>query len=367
MDASNAPLAVSSATFHRLADEILSNTEFLMDTNLTERQRERIQRIGELARNVAVLATREPTSHSLSASGAPLPAQNMLENHLLRASSLPGEEATKQPVWRILVVEDNLLNQRLMHRLLTLHGHQVRLASNGAEAIQTLAEEGPFDVVLMDLRMPVLDGWQTTTCIRKQEQETLATKRLPIIAVTALTGEKERQLSREVGMDGFHSKPVQADLLLDEIRKLVVASQQSIPVTTNDNGSQSPSSEPEESPDSIRLDLDRFHKSVDGDWGLMREVTDLYFVQADEQMQRILDGIRLLQIDVVREAAHSLKGASSTFGTQFQVYLLAYQLEQTSQTDNLDQAKLLINELAQALALMQRVMARFFAQNRGME
>ncbi len=126
-------------------------------------------------------------------------------------------EKTEPPL-RILLAEDNLVNQKLALSLLRKQGHRVQLAENGQEALDRLEKE-EFDLVLMDVQMPVMGGFEATAAIRRRERETGA--HIPIIAMTAnaLKGDRERCL--EAGMDEYLSKPIDPDRLrrtLDEWR-----------------------------------------------------------------------------------------------------------------------------------------------------
>jgi two-component system sensor histidine kinase/response regulator len=132
---------------------------------------------------------------------------------------------------RILLAEDNLVNQRLAMRLLEKRGHQVTLAGNGQAAV-TAAEKDTFDLVLMDLQMPEMDGFEATAALRAREKETGI--HLPVIALTAhaLKGDRERCL--EAGMDGYLTKPIRSqelDAILEIYRgrKSGQTSQQSEP------------------------------------------------------------------------------------------------------------------------------------------
>jgi two-component system, sensor histidine kinase and response regulator len=112
---------------------------------------------------------------------------------------------------RILVAEDNPINQVVAVRLLEKHGHTVVLASNGREAVAAV-EGGGIDLVLMDVQMPEMDGFAATAAIRAAEAG--GERRLPILALTALAvvGDRERCLA--AGMDGYLTKPIQGDRLL---------------------------------------------------------------------------------------------------------------------------------------------------------
>ena len=119
---------------------------------------------------------------------------------------------------RILLVEDNLINQKVASRMLEKNGHTVVIANNGKEALDTLAEQD-FDAVVMDVQMPEMDGLEATAAIRAGEQGT--GRRLPILALTAhaLNGDRERCL--RAGMDGYIAKPVQGARLLQALAEVV--------------------------------------------------------------------------------------------------------------------------------------------------
>ena len=124
---------------------------------------------------------------------------------------------TRRPL-RILVADDNAINQMILERLLRKLGHLVTIAVNGQEAIDRVSSEA-FDVVLMDVHMPVMDGLASTAAIRAHEQ--LSKSHVPIIAVTAdaIQGDKERFLA--AGMDGYISKPIERARLLEAIASAV--------------------------------------------------------------------------------------------------------------------------------------------------
>ena len=109
---------------------------------------------------------------------------------------------------RVLVAEDNPVNQRLAQRLLERRGHKIEIVGDGAQAIEALTRDS-FDVVLMDVQMPVMDGFQATAAIREKESKTGG--HIPIIAMTAhaMRGDRERCLA--AGMDGYISKPLRAE------------------------------------------------------------------------------------------------------------------------------------------------------------
>ena len=123
------------------------------------------------------------------------------------------------PPLRILVAEDNPINQRFAVGLLEKHGHTVVLASNGREAV-TAVLGGGIDLVLMDVQMPEMDGLAATAAIRAAEAA--GERRLPILALTALAVDGDRERCLAAGMDGYLTKPIQGDHLLRAVAAAVV-------------------------------------------------------------------------------------------------------------------------------------------------
>ncbi|HEY6249148.1 MAG TPA: ATP-binding protein, partial [Candidatus Angelobacter sp.] len=121
---------------------------------------------------------------------------------------------------RILVAEDNLVNQKVAEKILKVAGHQVAVANSGRETLQKLQEE-PFDLVLMDLQMPEMDGFAATTAIR--ESEKITGRHLPIIAMTAHAMKGDRERCLQTGMDEYISKPVDTNGLLQLIARVMQA------------------------------------------------------------------------------------------------------------------------------------------------
>jgi PAS domain S-box-containing protein len=122
------------------------------------------------------------------------------------------------PSLRILVAEDNPINQMLAVRVLEKAGHRMAVANNGEEVLAAVARE-PFDLVLMDVQMPVMDGFEATALIRQQEKG--SRRRLPIVAMTAHAMKGDREKCLEAGMDGYVTKPIQKDELFGAIAAAV--------------------------------------------------------------------------------------------------------------------------------------------------
>lgn len=117
---------------------------------------------------------------------------------------------------RILVVEDNELNRDMLSRRLGRKGFDVMLAADGREGVE-LARTGNPDLILMDMRLPDLDGWHVTQLLK----EDAATRRIPVIALTAHAADRDRATALQAGCDDFDTKPVEMNRLLGKIEALL--------------------------------------------------------------------------------------------------------------------------------------------------
>jgi PAS domain S-box-containing protein len=133
-----------------------------------------------------------------------------------------GEEQPPLRPLRILMAEDNRINQRVGQKMLEKQGHTVVLAANGREALEAL-EASPFDLVFMDVQMPEMDCLEATSVLRRREQGT--GRRVPVIALTASAMKGDRERCLEAGMDGYVSKPLQPHELLRVVREVLSAAE----------------------------------------------------------------------------------------------------------------------------------------------
>jgi CheY-like chemotaxis protein/HPt (histidine-containing phosphotransfer) domain-containing protein len=217
----------------------------------------------------------------------------------------------------ILLAEDNPVNQKLLVRLLENQGHTVVVAGNGREALAELERE-QFDLILMDVQMPEIDGLQATAAIRQKEQQTGT--HLPIIALTARAMQEDQERCLEAGMDGYISKPVRADELLAVVEGLLPAT---APTIAGD-------------PKHTEAVFDRSAalSYVDGDLGLLREMAALFLADYPQQMAMIEEAIASDDSQALMQAADSLKGVVGTFPAQA-TYDAALRLEMMGKNGNL--------------------------------
>jgi CheY-like chemotaxis protein len=217
---------------------------------------------------------------------------------------------------RILLAEDNPVNQKLALGILAKRGHAVRVAENGREAVEAVEQE-TFDLVLMDVHMPEMGGFEATGKIR--EREKTHGGHLPIVAVTAraMAGDRERCL--EAGMDDYLTKPVKIRDLLDIIDRLVVSPSAPEPV---------PASGPADS----AFDHSGFEDRVlrdrfDGDLDLLREVAITFLESTPPLLTEIREAVAAGDPGAVSQLSHRLRGSLANFGADEAVEA-AFRLEQ---------------------------------------
>lgn len=143
-------------------------------------------------------------------------------NKLQQADNSSYENKTRMQLkLNILLAEDNKINQKVALLNLNNLGHKVDVASNGKEAVEKF-EQGDYDLIFMDVQMPVMDGVQASKKIRELENNSNSTKKIPIIAMTANTSEDEREKYLQVGMDSYISKPFKQKELIEIFKKFAV-------------------------------------------------------------------------------------------------------------------------------------------------
>jgi two-component system, sensor histidine kinase and response regulator len=211
---------------------------------------------------------------------------------------------------QILLAEDNKVNQRLASRLLEKKGHTVVPVGNGLEALEAL-EKGRFDLVLMDVQMPQMSGFEATAAIRAREQRTGA--RIPIIAMTAhaMTGDRERCL--EAGMDDYVSKPIHPQQLFQAIDNAVRVSVELEEKVASASHDAKDAEEPRENQAEAILDTTAVLKRLGGDDELLREIATMFLDEYPRMISAIREAIALGDAESLERAAHAFKGSVGNF------------------------------------------------------
>jgi CheY-like chemotaxis protein len=220
---------------------------------------------------------------------------------------------------RVLVAEDSRVNQELIKRLLQKWGHTSVIAEDGKEVL-ALLDTGKFDLVLMDLQMPEINGFEATAAIRQKERG--AGAHIPIIALTAhaLKGDRERCI--EAGMDDYLSKPIEAQKLFDVVETAARKSERATP-----NGRRQ-----------IRaLDIDALVKSFDGDLEMVLVLARVFADSSPSQLSELYEAVARGDAEAIERGAHTLKGSVANFRAEPAVDAAA-RLEQLARTGDLSTA-----------------------------
>ncbi len=236
----------------------------------------------------------------------------------------------------ILLAEDGLVNQQVACRLLEVRGHKVLIANNGLEAVAAAAK-ARFDLILMDVQMPGLDGYEATAEIRRREQATGG--RTPIIAMTAHAMKGDRERCLEAGMDEYLAKPIHADTLYDMVEGIVPDSGAALPGENGPEPPPAPATEvkPSESAPPLRsngvLDWAAALKRVGGRTELLRQTVNLFAKECDKLLPSIREAVQQGDAAKLRRAAHTLKGAAAYYVAEPSVQA-AFRLEMMGHEGN---------------------------------
>jgi signal transduction histidine kinase/CheY-like chemotaxis protein/HPt (histidine-containing phosphotransfer) domain-containing protein len=211
---------------------------------------------------------------------------------------------------RVLLAEDNQVNQLVASRILEKLGHQVTVVSSGRQAVSA-AQAGKFDVIVMDVQMPEMDGLEATAEIRRWERTT--GKHVPIIAMTAHAMKGDRERCLEAGMDGYTSKPIRIKELEQAISKLVPTLSVDVPVSKSDEA------EPV-------IDHRAVLEGFGGNRRLLSQSIRLFLADYPQRLAEIREAIGRGDANALARAAHALKGSVGNFALK-DVFAIAQRLE----------------------------------------
>jgi CheY-like chemotaxis protein len=282
-----------------------------------------------------------------AAADLPVFASDGLSRLLGPTAGSGGPETPEVPlrrVLRILLVEDNPVNQRLAHEILRRRGHAVTLASHGREALDRLDGAG-FDLVLMDVQMPEMNGLEATEAIRAAEMG--SGRHLPIVAMTAhaMTGDRERCLA--AGMDDYLTKPIRAEALITHVERIAMRTDDASPTR----------------PQSPAFSLEEALERVDHDQELLAEIAGLFLAAAPEMLETIATSVVAGDAAALGRAAHRLKGSILTFGAA-EAADLALSLEQAGRENDLAGARATLPRLTEAVARLRTALEAFVVNQR---
>ncbi|TVS10023.1 MAG: response regulator [Planctomycetaceae bacterium] len=242
---------------------------------------------------------------------------------------------------RVLLAEDSLVNQQLAIALLQEHGHTVTVVNNGNQAV-TASERQPFDLILMDVQMPEMDGLEATTRIRDRERQT--GEHCPIIAMTAhaLKGDRERCL--RAGMDAYVAKPIRAEELFDAIDAL--CGDRPVEPAARSAASQD------------LVDWQHALELVQGSPDVLASIVQAAQMEIPQLIETLRTALQAQDVDRTHRAAHTLKSTVQLFGAD-RAHQLAQQIESLARSGDLSQAAKHFDDLQDQVKPLMEALAQF--------
>jgi CheY-like chemotaxis protein len=277
---------------------------------------------------------------------------------LLTRSALREQTSAERFIGRVLVVDDNVVNQKVASRFLERMGLEVTVASDGTEAVK-LYEAGTFTVVFMDLQMPFMDGYEATRRIRDFEAWR---SRTPIVALTAnaMSGQLERCLA--AGMDGLLTKPIQVEKLRETVATYCEKTPMPAGPHTLDGATTAALLENPAQSHEAELDIRQLRITTGGDSDFMRELILLYLQSSRQIMNDIQAALaRVDSADLCRNA-HKLKGASAGIHARH-VAQLCEALEKNALGHQPEEIASQVQRLEQALESLGNELQRFLSSD----
>ncbi len=363
-------------------------------------------------------------AHTVNKPVKPAQLCEMLERALLSPQKTARQEPTSQPAKalnerlpvRILLCDDNAINQKVAARILQQVGYEPDLATNGREALEAI-DKKPYDVIFMDVMMPEMDGLEATRLIRERQRDATAhpnyKSRIVVIAMTAQAMQGDREKCLAAGMDDYLSKPIlpkdvramierwgtqamaagttpaqpAAPAPKTESPKPMLQTTSAEPVTiTKPPKPMSPTNSPEPAPKTEStapapkpeapapmseaetpksagpdtseppVEMERLNELTDGNEDSIRELVDLFLKQTVQQLVQLEAAVRANKADDVRRVAHSCAGASATLGMTRFVPLLR-DLEKQGASGTLTNATEVYEKAALEFKLIQQFLA----------
>jgi signal transduction histidine kinase/HPt (histidine-containing phosphotransfer) domain-containing protein len=227
------------------------------------------------------------------------------------APAAPSQLLSERLPLRILLVDDNEINQKVAARILHQIGYQPDLAENGRKALEAL-DGKIYDLVFMDLMMPEMDGLEATRNLRERQKNSAAhpnyAGRIIVIAMTAHAMQSDRDKCIAAGMDDYLSKPIRPGDIRGMIEKWALPGNSSAEIKVAPATKvETPAAEPP-------VEMDRLNDLTDNNADSLRELVEMYFKQTNGQFEQIKTALATNKADEVRRVAHSCAGASATLG-----------------------------------------------------
>jgi CheY-like chemotaxis protein len=259
--------------------------------------------------------------------------------------------AIQLPALNILVVEDNLTNQKVIVRQLQSLGYEPDTATTGQAALDAVAQKA-YDIVLMDCRLPEMNGYTAARLIRQREQQ-FNDKKSIIIALTASDEPQVKQEAIAAGMDDFLTKPLRREILAATLGRWHQHLLKSKPLAAQPSINLEPDfAEYQATLWKLHFDLMQLHQLSDHNLEFEHELLQLYLADTKDQLQQLQQAIRKQNFQLIEQIAHHIKGASASVGAK-QLKQIAEQIEQQAKQQQLDVVVRSMSQLKQAFNQIQ--------------
>lgn len=249
---------------------------------------------------------------------------------------------------KILVAEDTHFNQIFIQRLLERWGHDVVVVENGRQVIERLPETS-FDLILMDVQMPIMDGYATARAVRAAESGKDNEHHIPIVAMTAHAAKGDREQCLAAGMDDYLSKPISSGKLLD-ILKRFANEKYGTQVPTGVHAAGDVAREPP-----IFIDKQMLRDAFDQDWEFFREIVDLFMIDLPRMIDQLREALKAGDAAAFSRNAHAVKGMVRLFQAE-EAAMMAQSLEESGRNGDLAGATVGVDRLAVALDHLKNVL-----------
>ena len=257
---------------------------------------------------------------------------------------------------RILLAEDNITNQRVAVGIMKTMGLRASVVANGAEAVKAL-EALPYDLVLMDVQMPEMDGFEATRAIRNP-QSAIPNRRIPIIAMTAHAMQGDRERCLEAGMNDYIAKPVSSRVLAEVLDKWLPRETE----TPTEQASRKPENAAPVSAQELQapvFDKVGMMARLMNEEDLVRTVSECFLADTPRQIQALRGYLEAGDASGVEHQAHTIKGASANVGGEV-LRAVAFEMEKAAKAGNLEYVMAHLPEMERQFARLRQAMGQYF-------
>ncbi len=290
-------------------------------------------------------------------------ASELVTRHSIAEGQAAPETTRRWDGTRVLVAEDNIVNQKVATMMLQSFGCRVEVAANGREALKSI-EKLPFDIIFMDCEMPEMDGYEATAEIRLRAD---AKSRLPIIAVTAKATRGDREFCLQAGMDDYMSKPVKSEDFQAALERWTRPGDEGRGMKDEGESTEAPVEVQQASslhPSSVTphpsLDVEVVARLRDlaaaTDASLLNQIFESFLSDDEARLSTLRDALDRSDAETLRKAAHALKGASANVGAR-RMADLSQELQALGEAGTVQGAASLVDQLEAEFALVRSEIA----------